>query len=125
MRALEEDVGCRVFVRLGKKIVLTEAGEALLYHSLRALNELDLARRSLTHLNKWGTRRLRVAADPLFLSAFLTPVLLKFHKEYPGTSLQFESFDSEKSFNLLENNQLDVVLTEKPALADTLERLAR
>src|SRR5579863_7914271 len=92
MRELEEDVGCRLFTKMGKTIVLTEAGEALLYHALRALDELDQGRRTLTSLNKWGTRRLRVAADAIFLSVFLTPVLLKFHKEFPNVSLQVKSF---------------------------------
>ena len=121
MRELEEDVGCRLFAKVGKKMVLTEAGEALLYHALRALGELDQARRTLTHLNKWGTRRLRVAADAIFLSIFLGPVLLKFHKEYPGILLQVESFDADESFSLLENNQVDVILTEKPAFNETVD----
>ncbi len=116
MRVLEEDVGCRLFAKAGKKIALTEAGEALLYHAHRALDELDQARRTLTHLNKWGTRRLRVAADATFLSTFLTPVLLKFHKEFPNILLQIQSFDSDETFSLLENNHVDVILTEKPAI---------
>ncbi|HEV2693943.1 MAG TPA: transporter substrate-binding protein [Verrucomicrobiae bacterium] len=121
MRKLEEDVGCRLFARMGKTIVLTEAGEALLAHALRALNELEQARRTLTYLNKWGTRRLRIAADAIFLSVFLAPVLLKFHKEFPNTLLQVESFDSDEFFSLLESNQVDVVLTEKPAINDTVD----
>jgi urea transport system substrate-binding protein len=121
MRALEEDVGCRLFTKAGKKVALTEAGEALLYHALRALDELDQARRTLTYLNKWGTRRLRVAADAIFLSIFLTPVLLKFHKESPNILLQVEAFDSNESFSLLENNHVDLILTEKPANNDTVD----
>lgn len=121
MRGLEEDVGCRLFYKTGKKITLTEAGEALLCHALRALDELEQARRTLTNLNKWGTRRLRVAADAICLSAFLAPVLLKFHKEYPNVLLQVESFDSDKSFNLLENHQVDVVLAEKPAMNSSVD----
>ena len=121
MRELEEDVGCRLFTKMGKTTVLTEAGEALLYHAIRALDELDQARRTLTSLNKWGTRRLRVAADAIFLSIFLPPVLLKFHKEFPHVSLQVESFDSDESFSLLENNQVDVIVTEKPAINDTVD----
>ncbi|HUC86385.1 MAG TPA: transporter substrate-binding protein [Candidatus Acidoferrales bacterium] len=121
MHALEEDVGCRVFAKLGKRILLTEAGEALLYHAQRALEQLDQARRTLTYLNKWGTRRLRVAADAIFLPAFLTPVLLKFHKEYPNVLLQVDSFDSRESFDLLEHNHLDVILTEKPANNDAVD----
>jgi len=118
MRALEEDVGCRVFVKMGKKVVLTEAGEALLYHAQRALGELDQARRTLSHLNRWGTRRLRVAVDAIFHSVFLTPVLQKFHKEYPLTLLHVESFSSGESFSRLENNHIDVILSEKPAIND-------
>jgi len=114
MRALEEQAGCRLLLKLNKKTILTEAGEALLHHALRALEELNQARRTLTQLNKWGTRRLRIAADPVFLSVFLTPVLLKFHKEFPNISLQVESSGSGDSFALLENNQVDVILTEKP-----------
>jgi urea transport system substrate-binding protein len=121
MRELEEDVGCRLFAKMGKKMALTEAGEALLYHAHRALDELDQARRAVTYLNKWGTRRLRVAADAMFLSFFLSPVLLKFHKESPNILLQVESFDSDESFSPLEDNQVDVILTEKPAVNDTVE----
>ena len=121
MRDLEEDVGCRLFTKMGKTIVPTEAGEALLYHALRALDELDQARRTLTSLNKWGTRRLRVAADAIFLSIFLTPVLLKFHKESPNILLQVGAFDSNESFSLLENNHVDIILTEKPANNDTVD----
>jgi urea transport system substrate-binding protein len=121
IRALEEQVGCRLFAKVGKKSVLTEAGEALLYHTHRALEELDQARQTLTYLNKWGTRRLRVAADAVFLSIFLTPVLLKFHKESPNILLQVDSFDSDESFGRLGKNQVDVILTEKPAINDTVD----
>lgn len=121
MRALEEDVGCRLFAKMGKKIALTEAGEALLHHAQRALDELDQARRTLTHLNKWGVRRVRVAADEAFFPMLLKPVLTKFHKEYPGVLLHVESFDADELFTRLENNQVDIVLTEKPAYADTVD----
>jgi urea transport system substrate-binding protein len=121
MRTLEENVGCRIFAKMGKKIVLTEAGEALLYHAQRALNELDQARQTLNHLNKWGSRRLRVAGDAAFLAVFLGPVLLKFHKEYPGIALQIESLDAHEAFSLLENNRVDVLLAEKPAINEAVD----
>jgi urea transport system substrate-binding protein len=121
MRSLEEDVGCRLFNKMGKKIILTEAGETLLPHANHILEEMQQARLTLTKLNKWGTRRLRVAADAIFLSFFLTPILLKFHKEFPNILLQVESFDSDESFGLLENNHVDAILTEKPAFNDTVD----
>src|SRR5882672_4557297 len=88
MRALEEQVGCRLLTKLSKKAILTEAGDELLPHAHRALEEMRQARHRLAELNKWGSRRLRLAADTTFLSSFLTPVLLKFHKEFPNARLQ-------------------------------------
>src|SRR5678815_538860 len=54
MKALERDVGCRLLSRLGKKVVLTQAGEQLLQHATKILQEMENARESLAHLGKWG-----------------------------------------------------------------------
>src|SRR5215471_7850063 len=54
MKALERETGCRLLDRLGKKAILTQAGEQLLQHAERILEEVDRARDSLTNLGKWG-----------------------------------------------------------------------
>ena len=60
IKALERDVGCRLLDRLGKKVVLTQAGEQLLQHATKILVEMEQARESLGHLGKWGRGRLRI-----------------------------------------------------------------
>src|SRR6266480_4291645 len=62
MKALERETGCRLLDRLGKKVVLTQAGEQLLHHATRILLEMESARESLAHLGKWGRGRLRIGA---------------------------------------------------------------
>src|SRR5574339_52211 len=47
MKALEGDVGCRLLDRVGKKVVLTQAGEQLLHHATKILQEMENARESL------------------------------------------------------------------------------
>jgi LysR family transcriptional regulator, low CO2-responsive transcriptional regulator len=54
MKALESDIGCRLLDRLGKKVVLTQAGEQLLHHARKILLEMETARETLGHLGKWG-----------------------------------------------------------------------
>src|SRR4051812_25904923 len=39
MKALEQETGCRLLDRMGKKATLTQAGEQLLQHAERILNE--------------------------------------------------------------------------------------
>src|ERR1043166_5405898 len=63
MKALEEDVGCRLLDRVGKKVFLTEAGEQLLTHTAKILREKKEARESLQQLGKWGKGRLRIGAS--------------------------------------------------------------
>src|SRR3982751_5821491 len=63
MKALERDIGCRLLDRLGKKVVLTQAGEQFLQHATRILQEMAVARESLGHLGKWGRGRLRLGAS--------------------------------------------------------------
>src|SRR6187549_3032159 len=62
MKALETDVGCRLFDRVGKKVLLTQAGESLLHHADKILAEMTAARAGLEQLGKWGRGRLRISA---------------------------------------------------------------
>ena len=62
MKALETDVGCRLLDRLGKKVLLTQAGEQLLIHAERVLQEMASARSGIERLGKWGMGRLRIVA---------------------------------------------------------------
>src|SRR5471030_3261508 len=63
MKALEQDVGCRLLDRLGKKVMLTQAGEQLLQHTEKILQEMSSARASIEQLGKWGRSRLRIGAS--------------------------------------------------------------
>src|SRR5437867_7566868 len=60
IKALEEEVRCRLLDRLCKKVILTQAGEQFLVHTERILQEMVTARERLTHLGKWGRGRLRI-----------------------------------------------------------------
>ena len=50
IKALEIDIGCRLLDRLGKKVVLTQAGEQFLQHATKILHEMENARTALGHL---------------------------------------------------------------------------
>src|SRR3954463_2605147 len=78
MKALERDIGCRLLDRLGKKVVLTQAGEQLLQHGKRILQEMENALESLTHLGKWGRGRLRIGASTTACQHLIPPVLREF-----------------------------------------------
>ena len=45
MKALEREIGCRLLDKMGKTVVLTEAGEELLVHVERILDEMAFGAR--------------------------------------------------------------------------------
>jgi len=50
IKALERETGCRLLDRLGKKAILTQAGEQLLQHAEKICEEIDRAGESLSSL---------------------------------------------------------------------------
>lgn len=123
MRALEEEMGCRLLDRLGKKVVLTEAGEALLQHAERILREMRTARDSLGQLGKWGHRRLRLGASTTACQYLLPEILRSFKKEYPHCLIAIEPCDTERAMELLEMRAIDIALSMEPMRLERVDFL--
>src|SRR5580765_6879948 len=111
MKALERDVGCRLLSRLGKKIVLTQAGEQLLHHATRILLEMDTARESLGQLGKWGRGRLRLGASTTACHHLIPPVLREFKESFPEHVITLEPGDTPELVTLLLRQRIDLGLT--------------
>jgi DNA-binding transcriptional LysR family regulator len=111
MKALERDVGCRLLSRLGKKIVLTQAGEQLLHHATRILHEMETARESLGHLGKWGRGRLRLGASTTACQHLIPPVLREFKESFPEHVITIEAGDTPELVNSLLRHKIDLALS--------------
>lgn len=114
MRALEEDVGCRLFDRVGKKVSLTLAGEQLLEYAEKILAEMHQAREALGRLGKWGRGRLRVAASTTFCTYILPTVLREFRKNYDQYAITIVPADTAQMLNLVHAGQVDLAMTLEP-----------
>ena len=94
IKALEQDVGCRLLDRMGKKVLLTQAGEQLLHHAQRILTEMSETRESLQHLGKWGRARLRVGASTTACQYILPSVLRELKESFPQCLISVEPGDT-------------------------------
>ncbi len=111
MKALEQNVGCRLFDRVGKKVVLTQAGEQLLQHSKRILAEMDSARGSLMQLGKWGRGRLRLGASTTACQHLIPPVLREFKESFPDHVISLEAGDTPELAESLLQHRIDLAVT--------------
>ncbi|HEX3718011.1 MAG TPA: LysR family transcriptional regulator [Verrucomicrobiae bacterium] len=111
MKALENDTGCRLLDRLGKKVILTQAGEQLLQYATRILNEMDAARESLAQLGKWGHGRLRLGASTTACQLLIPPVLREFKESFPGHIITLMPGDTPELVAALLGHRIDLALS--------------
>ncbi len=111
MKALETDVGCRLLDRVGKKVVLTQAGEQLLQHAKNILSEMESARGSLLQLGKWGKGRLRLGASTTACQHLIPPVLREFKESFPDHAISLEASDSPELADALLEHRIDLAVT--------------
>ena len=114
MRALEEDLGCRLLDRMGKKILLTRAGEQLLPHADEILKRMQKARAGVAKLSEWGQSKLRVCASTTACQYILPSVLRDFQKTFPKVQLNIEPGDTNEALALLEEKQIDCAICLEP-----------
>jgi len=114
LRTLEEQLGCKLLDRSGKRVAVTAEGEILLKRCKRVLLELDQATRDLDGLRRWGQTRIRIGA-PHSLCHFLVPsVLREFRDCFPRCEPNIEAADTAVLLDRLAQGELDLVVGLKP-----------
>ena len=121
LKALEGQIGCRLFERAGKKLLLNQAGEQLLAQVQAPLAALDAAKESLKRLGKWGQTRLRIGAAATACQYLVPGIIRELKKTSPSVQLQVESGDTPQMVNLLHQNRIDLALGVAPEADGGLE----
>jgi len=121
IKALESDTGCRLFDRLGGKVVLTHAGEQLLQHAAKLVQEMERARETMRHLGKWGQGRLRLGASTTACQHVIPPVLREFKECFPDCAITIKPGDTPELVTSLLNHEIDLALSLEPNKEPRLE----
>ena len=114
IKALENDLGCRLLDRVGRRAMLTQAGEQFLRHTEKILREMEAARAGLETLTKWGHGRLRVGASTTACQHILPTVLREFRQSYPKCVIRIEPGDHGQQLDLLRGGHIDLALVIEP-----------
>ena len=110
MKSLEHEAGCRLLDRLGKKAVLTQAGEQLLKHAEKILGEMEIAREALAQLGKRGRGRLRIGGTTTACQHIFPAVLREFKESFPDHAITIEPGDTPALVQALLLHRIDLAL---------------
>lgn len=121
LRALEDEVGCRLFEREGNRLVLNQAGEHLLAGVEEPLRTIERAAAAVKDLGRWGHGRLRIGSAPVAAQHLLPPVLGRLRRENPNLHLRVETGDMPSLVGRLHDRSIDLALGVAPEETAGLE----
>ena len=113
IKRLEDDFGCPLLNRVGKKVVPTEDGELLLAYARRLLALAEETRDVLARPKGEGVVRLGIPED--FAAYRLTELLASFMRSRPGLRLDVRADQSAYLRRDLERGELDLALLKRAA----------
>lgn len=112
--ALESELGTPLFDRIGRQIVLTEAGRALEPHARLILEELEDTRRAIANLSGRIAGRLSLGTSHHIGLHRLPPLLRELRRRYPELQLDIRFLDSETACRAVEHGDLELAIVTLP-----------
>jgi LysR family transcriptional regulator for metE and metH len=110
LRSVESRLGTPLFLRLGKKMVLTAAGERLLATAHRVLDELGRAEDELRVISHRGAGLLRLCTQCYTGYHWLPPLLQTFHERHPLVEVQIAVGATYRPVEALLSREIDLAV---------------
>jgi len=114
IKKLEIEIGHLLFDRLGRRVVLTNAGEMLMPKARTILDEIQAIKVDIPSNIEEGQGSLAVGFIPTISPFVLPSVIHRFSQEFPQASLEVHEDLTEDIVRKLVSAELDVGITSLP-----------
>lgn len=111
---LEDELGARLFDRIGRRVQLTPVGQALVNPARAILNDIEDAKRRVANLAGEISGRLGLGTSHHIGLHRLPPALKRFHQDYPDVHLDLRFMDSETACRAVERGELELAIVTLP-----------
>jgi aminoethylphosphonate catabolism LysR family transcriptional regulator len=105
VKELEERYGTKLFVRLGRRIELTDIGKSAFSITRLMFRHEEEVEQLLQSARALKSGELRVAADSPYIA---TPLLAQFQRLYPGIQISIQYGNSQQLMSWIESRRCDV-----------------
>ncbi len=119
IKILEKKLNQKLFIRSTKKVRLTPDGETLFKYIEPAMNLIRQGENQLLEASSLGGGQLRIGASDTICRYYLIPYLNQFHRQYPHVHIKVTNQTSIRCAGLLEQGQVDLIVTNYPNSALT------
>ena len=115
IQKLEENVGCKLFSRSSRGVVLTDEGRILYDHVSTAFETLTIGEEKLKRSIELGVGHLKIGVSATLCKYILLPYLKEFIRQNPHVSISISCQSTNQTLKLLEDNKIDIGLIGKPS----------
>ena len=114
IQKLEESVGCKLFSRSSRGVVLTDEGKLLYEHVSEAFETLTMGEEKLKRSIELGVGHIKIGVSSTLCKYLLLPYLKEFIRQNPHISISISCQSTNDTLKLLEDNKIDIGLIGKP-----------
>ena len=114
IQKLEESVGCKLFSRSSRGVVLTDEGKLLYEHVSEAFETLTMGEEKLKRSIELGVGHLKIGVSSTLCKYLLLPYLKEFIRQNPHISISISCQSTNDTLKLVEDNKIDIGLIGKP-----------
>ncbi len=127
IKLMEAELGCSLFLRVGKRVMVTEAGNVLLQYAERIFRELRNAEMAVREINALKRGTVRLGVGPTTLTYRLPPILRDYIRRFPQMELIVLAGSTEFLLGELKSQHLDlaIVISTAPLPGFRLTPLGR
>lgn len=113
IKALEQKLGHKLFIRSTKRVSLTPEGETLLNHIAPAIHMIHSAETLIMDKDTLNGQ-IRIAASDTICRYFLLHQLNRFHTEYPNVNIKIINQPSAACVEILKQDMVDLIIVNTP-----------
>jgi LysR family transcriptional regulator, hydrogen peroxide-inducible genes activator len=121
VQKLEEDLGARLFDRMGRRVRLTEAGRVFIPHARAILEQMDAARSSVAAKNADLCGSVAAGVIPTVAPYLMPSYTAAFAKKYPDAKLRIVEETTSVLIEGLRDLSIDVAILALPLRHKDLE----
>ena len=114
MNNLENELGCKLFVRTNRGVTLTPEGTRLYEHVAVAFEQIEVAEKEISMDNSLESGIVTIGASETALRLMLLNKLEEFHEKYPRVRLRISNHSSPQAVKALEDGLVDFAVVTTP-----------
>jgi LysR family transcriptional regulator for metE and metH len=116
LKEIESDLGVKLFLRKSKKLHLTDAGSAILYHSERILAEYSELEKKITDIKMEKKERIRITTGCFTSYHWLPSIIRRFRDQNIAITVDIVTEATRNPHAYLETGKLDIAIADsKPS----------